>query len=352
METARVYVGTWKKYNNGNLAGAWLDLTKYVNYQEFLKACYNLHSDESDPELMIQDAELPDGHSLSSNEWLYEDDFNDIIQEIKDSEKEDEENLEEQTAEFQIIEYSEKAIAVIGNTVKIKDNLKKLGGKFNSHLKCGPGWIFSKKSESKLKDLLNVNTNQNQTLVKQDKELFERYIEEMRKEWSDERMIEHYRKTTSYVCQLSNGGLLAFEKQSIETSFCFGYSYTHDQNDYKDANKMVEHAKTNEDYFIERNLEQFDWKLEKINKEDADIYIFRKHSRSNANVYDFYVLDFYEVNANYYKHLNLQKASEEDKNIIINAIKAERAKFEKRLRTYLKKYGLSKVRSWTFWKDE
>lgn len=352
METARVYVGTWKKYNEGNLSGAWLDLTKYANYQEFVKACHNIHADESDAEFMIQDAELPDGQSLSSNEWLYEEDFNDIIQEIKDSAKEDEEEIEEPSAEFQIIDYSEKAIAVIGNTIKIKDNLKKLGGKFNSRLSCGPGWIFSKRVESKLRELLNGNSSNKTNIIKQDKELFERYIEEMRKEWSDERMIEHYRKTTSYVCQLSNGGLLAFEKQSIETSFCFGYSYTHDQNDYKDANKMVEHAKTNEDYFIKRNLEQFDWKLEKINKEDTDIYIFRYYSKSKANVYDFYVLDFYEVNANYYKHLNLQKASEEDKNIIINAIKAERAKFEKRLRTYLKKYGLSKVRSWTYWQDE
>lgn len=352
METARVYVGTWKKYNDGNLAGAWLDLTKYANYQDFLKACYNLHSDESDPELMIQDAELPDGHSLSSNEWLYEDDFNDIIQEIKDSEKEDEEDMEEQAAEFQIIDYSEKAIAVIGNTIKIKDSLKKLGGKFNSRLSCGPGWIFSKRVESKLRELLNGNSSNKTNIIKQEKELFERYIEEMRKEWSDERMIEHYRKTTSYVCQLSNGGLLAFEKQSIETSFCFGYSYTRDDSDRKDANKMEEHAKTNEDYFIERNLEQFDWKLKKINKEDTDIYIFRYHSKSKANVYDFYVLDFYEVNAKYYKHLNLQKASEEDKNIIINAIKSERAKFEQRLKTYLKKYGLSKVRSWTYCQDD
>ena len=238
METARVYVGTWKKYNDGNLAGAWLDLTKYANYQDFLKACYNLHSDESDPELMIQDAELPDGHSLSSNEWLYEDDFNDIIQEMKDSEKEDEEDMEEQAAEFQIIDYSEKAIAVIGNTIKIKDSLKKLGGKFNSRLSCGPGWIFSKRVESKLRELLNGNSSNKTNIIKQDKELFERYIEEMRKDWSDERMIEHFRKTTSYVCQLSNGGFLAFEKQSIETSFCFGYSYTRDESDYNDANKL------------------------------------------------------------------------------------------------------------------
>ncbi len=42
----------------------------------------------------------------------------------------------------QIIEYNERAIAVIGDTKPIKDKLKELGGKFNFRLTCGPGWIF------------------------------------------------------------------------------------------------------------------------------------------------------------------------------------------------------------------
>jgi hypothetical protein len=50
------------------------------------------------------------------------------------------------TGEVKIIAYSEKAIAVIGDTKTIKDKLKELGGKFNNRLTCGPGWIFSKKS--------------------------------------------------------------------------------------------------------------------------------------------------------------------------------------------------------------
>ena len=32
--------------------------------------------------------------------------------------------------------------------------------------------------------------------------------------------------------------------------------------------------------------------------------------------------------------------------------KEEREKFEKRLRTYLKRYGTSKLRTWTYWLDE
>lgn len=54
----------------------------------------------------------------------------------------------------QIIDYSEKAIAVIGDTKPIKDQLKALGGKFNFRLSCGAGWIFSKKHLSAVQNLI------------------------------------------------------------------------------------------------------------------------------------------------------------------------------------------------------
>ena len=56
----------------------------------------------------------------------------------------------------QIIDYSEKAIAVVGDTRAIKETLKTLGGKFNRHLSCGAGWIFSKTKETTLKKALNI----------------------------------------------------------------------------------------------------------------------------------------------------------------------------------------------------
>lgn len=54
------------------------------------------------------------------------------------------EKVEVKPGTVQIIDYSEKAIAVIGDTRPIKDKLKDLGGKFNPRLSCGAGWIFSK----------------------------------------------------------------------------------------------------------------------------------------------------------------------------------------------------------------
>ncbi len=48
------------------------------------------------------------------------------------------------------VDYSEKAIVVRGNTKEYKEELKKLGGKFNANLKDGAGWIFPKKNEDKI----------------------------------------------------------------------------------------------------------------------------------------------------------------------------------------------------------
>lgn len=57
---------------------------------------------------------------------------------------------------LQIIDYSEKAIAIVGDTRAIKDTLKSLGGRFNAHLTCGAGWIFSKAKEATLRNALSI----------------------------------------------------------------------------------------------------------------------------------------------------------------------------------------------------
>ena len=57
----RIYVGTYAKYNDGNLFGKWLDLEDYADRDEFYEACAELHADEEDPEFVFQDWEgIPD----------------------------------------------------------------------------------------------------------------------------------------------------------------------------------------------------------------------------------------------------------------------------------------------------
>jgi len=74
--TPRIYVGTYAKYNNGSLAGAWLALDDYADHDEWVEAIAELHKDESDPEYMFQDHEgIPEQYisesGLDSDYWDY-----------------------------------------------------------------------------------------------------------------------------------------------------------------------------------------------------------------------------------------------------------------------------------------
>jgi hypothetical protein len=64
------------------------------------------------------------------------------------------------SGDFIIVDYSEKALAVFGDTRPIKDRLKALGGRFNPKLmhneKKQAGWIFSKTKKNDLRNLLTV----------------------------------------------------------------------------------------------------------------------------------------------------------------------------------------------------
>ena len=64
------------------------------------------------------------------------------------------EAVEVEAGKINVIDYSEKAIAIIGDTKPVKDILKSLGGKFNFKLSCGPGWIFPKSKQAQIIEAL------------------------------------------------------------------------------------------------------------------------------------------------------------------------------------------------------
>lgn len=78
---------------------------------------------------------------------------------VKPEKVEEAKEVEAVTAEgLEIVDYSEKAIAVFGDTKAIKEQLKELGGRFNPALNYNGekrvGWIFSKKQADKVRELL------------------------------------------------------------------------------------------------------------------------------------------------------------------------------------------------------
>ena len=67
------------------------------------------------------------------------------------------------TLNLEIVEYSEKAIAVFGDTKPIKDVLKGLNGLFRANLTYNgerrAGWIYSRKQEQKVREALATYAN-------------------------------------------------------------------------------------------------------------------------------------------------------------------------------------------------
>lgn len=68
---AKIYVGTYGKYNAGSIFGKQLDLSDYSDKDEFNEAYQKLHKDEEDTEYLYQDWEnIPD--SLIGESWLFD----------------------------------------------------------------------------------------------------------------------------------------------------------------------------------------------------------------------------------------------------------------------------------------
>lgn len=89
LSEARIYVGTYAKYNNGSIYGKWLDLSDYSDKEEFYEACHELHDDEPDAEFMFQDWEnIPS--SLIGESWLSDNLFEVIeaVSELDENERE------------------------------------------------------------------------------------------------------------------------------------------------------------------------------------------------------------------------------------------------------------------------
>lgn len=71
--------------------------------------------------------------------------------------------IESDNLSFEIVDYSEKAIALFGDTKPIKDLLLSMGGKFNPRLTHNnekqAGWIFAKAKREELETILKLQNN-------------------------------------------------------------------------------------------------------------------------------------------------------------------------------------------------
>lgn len=186
---------------------------------------------------------------------------------------------------------------------------------------------------------------------------WDRYREAVAMVWETQNMRDYCIKKTDFLVELSDGSLYAVDKESIETSFCFGYGYCgiSTEEDSDRAGRMVDKVKNDGGaYFIEKNMKGIEDTIRYAEDNAYDMFLFRAYTGQP----DGCPITSYEMvrkGANGRPHysgmLDYRQASDEDRQKIIAGLRMEAEAFKKRLDTYLKRYGTSKLHSWSYLSD-
>lgn len=167
----------------------------------------------------------------------------------------------------------------------------------------------------------------------------------------NEKMVRFCVDKAAAVAVLPDGGLIVIDKKPIEKDFCFGES----GYDYEDAQHMAAHARSSAEYFKRENMRGA---LELVNDlRDALAGVGRYSLVIRENQYISQTPDCllrgYQFEDLFVHALppRSRLATPEEARIIIAAAEAAAAAHEKKVDAYLKRYGTSKVRAWTYWRD-
>ena len=165
----------------------------------------------------------------------------------------------------------------------------------------------------------------------------------------NERWQKYYEKEIGTLVRLTDGRILNIEKPRIETSFCFGES----GYDADDAAHMAWVAKNREGYFRRENLKGLKEMIDILSRSvregyygDEKVWVSDKY-RNKPGIAQLNIGDVWGRRGD----SEIVEVSEEDRERILEGYRKAYAAFEKRINAYLKRYGLSKVHSWTYWRD-
>lgn len=169
---------------------------------------------------------------------------------------------------------------------------------------------------------------------------------------NDTRMVDYCVKNAAHIVELQNGDIVAIDRPRIEKDFCFGYSLNkYDTEDFDQAQEASAQAKKSTDYFMHKNLKGLDNMVallegKKASRFDFYIGILYIGQPADSKLKQVVQRDKWDEHAGY------TLMSDADRAAMLDGYKQVRADFVKRLQAYLKRYGLSKVHTWTYWRDE
>ena len=162
-----------------------------------------------------------------------------------------------------------------------------------------------------------------------------------RAQWpkSDE-MYDWCIKQVNGAVKLSSGHIVVFRKRDIETHFCYGFG----QNGVTTEREMREAAESAENIkhkeaFIRANLEGFpDY------AEESEYYELKEANGSR-------IVGIVDGRHCQYAGGHFRRLTAEDIRLVRAEAEVQKQGFVKRLETYWKRYGASKLRTWTYLVD-
>lgn len=193
----------------------------------------------------------------------------------------------------------------------------------------------------------------------------------------NDHMTDYCTNKVSVLAELPNGEFIPVDKRSIEKDFCFGES----GYDFDEAVESAHIARTSETYFLRENMKGFLDDLKSIEEQYKmfdparpslphyiltiaekpyigqpetsplkDIHYWRDGDVLDAMGGSAYVQELpgkhFNKWDNFYRIPTL-----EELNTIKAAYEQATQEHQKKVERYLKRYGLSKVNSWTYWRD-
>ncbi len=303
----KLYVGTYGKYNKGSLAGAWLDLDKFRNADEFEAACRRVHRDERDPEFMFQDVETDPGE-----DW--------------------QEGL-----------YSESAMPRDYWALKAEARA--------CRAKAEPEGAKAQREEQERLCAAFTTAREGYTR------------EEHPEAW--DRNFRHW-KDGHYFVELSDGVILTVDRPRIKTRFCCGEDDRGQGGEDTPgtvafAEKVLAEKRT-ERGFKAANLRPFDrrmghlvgrraWRLARDGGREAEAW--------RGDFVPGLMTGGYTDGSTYLSNAANAGGSErvvriltdDDMRRLRRAYMAVRTDFRRRLNAYWKRFGASKIRTWTYWTE-
>lgn len=240
----------------------------------------------------------------------------------------------------------------------IREALKALKFRWNGKKAC---WYGYGEAEEVKKACEGEKIKRTATkAAKPDTRAFDAYMEEMKTYWkNDAGMMKHLKTTIAAVVELENGDLIPIDKPRIETRFCFGYGLygRSTEEEYNDAENMRQHAETSRDYFIKENLKGIEETIKELNDDSFEVYtalayIGQAEGTKTKSYHITRLCNNPEYNPAWWaNYKELAKMTTADRERLIKAYEEVKQDFIKRLNTYLKRYGLSKVYTWTYLVD-